>query len=147
MKTLRTCSVYFRSEGAYVFGFRNTRYGWIKNVPGMKLPAGPSAEMVGLALVSVLEGQTEEIVDVDLQAAGKEYADHLKCLGFKSVHAFERAARLVGVEVRAGEVKVVPYEPANRGGFVPITSPKRVCALDAAALGSSVISALDDCGI
>lgn len=143
MKPVRTCSIFFRPDGTYIFGSRNTAYGLITNVPGTKLPAGVGAEVLGNTLVGLLRALSQEFVDVDLAAAGREYEEHLKSLGFKSNRAFARGARLIGVELKEKGVEVLPYEPVAGGGFVPVTSDAKICEFNPQTLGEAVLSTLE----
>src|SRR4051812_30123140 len=126
MKTLRTCTVYFRPEGIYIFGLTNSPNGLISNVPSIKLPVDCPAPSLGTVLLEVLGQLKDEIVQVDLKLAGEKYRAHLKEMGFKSMNAFEKRAKVLSVGLTpSGMAEVLPYEPAERGGFLPLTKQAR----------------------
>src|SRR5438477_71121 len=102
----RTCHVFRRPEGFFIFGVINTAYGGITVPPASKLPLVATASTLGEEVSQVLNRLPNHPTEVNLATAREPFLAALKENGFKNVAAFEKKAYLVAVHYDGGFYEV-----------------------------------------
>lgn len=117
-KTFRSCSVYLRPDAYYVFAYMHTDYGEVACVPAVKVAVTAPGAAVAQAVLGELRERAGQPPDIDLRAAIASFRQHLKELGFRTVAAFEKCARVASVEFDGECYRIISHIKDDRGANV-----------------------------
>jgi hypothetical protein len=143
-KIFKSCSLYRKPKGFYIFGYLRTPYGGVGRPPAINLPLTANPAEIGNAILPIINGLSGEVTDVDLASASSTFRAHLKDLGFKTVATFEKNASVVGLEFDDDFYSIVFTQKDEHGTNVHVGSKKLPANATAEAIGNAVLAALKD---
>ena len=145
MKTFfKSCSIYRKSKGFYLFGYLRTPYGGIGRPPLTNLPLTADAADIGNVVLQIFGELSGEITDVDLASVSATFRQHLKDVGFKNVGALEKNASVVGLEFDGNCYSVIATRKDEHGANVDTSSKNLPRTSTAEEIGNAVLATLDD---
>ncbi len=140
----KSCSVYRKPRGFYIFTYMRTPYGGVGRPPVTKLPSTTLACELGTIVLQLLHDSSGEVTDVDLGKAMAQFRDHLKELGFRNVAAFEKGARETSVEHDGEFYEIVSTRKDKHDMNVSTGSKKLATTMTPQELGNAILDALGD---
>lgn len=142
----KSCSVYRKPAGFYVFTYLRTPYGGVGRAPVTKLPSTTLASELGRIVLQHLNDTSGERIDVELGEAVAQFREHLKDLGFRNVSAFEKGARATSVQYDGEFYEIVSTRKDKHDMNVAAASKKFAPATTAEQLGNAILDALGERG-
>jgi hypothetical protein len=113
---------------------------WIASPPFVKVAVSDPWEAKGQAVLSVLTASAGPVPHPKQEEWGNVFAPMLDLAEATSLSAFERDATCCGLEIDAGELRLIPNR--RRKGYIEI--PDRAIKLDLASPNAAIGAALDD---
>ena len=133
----RSCSVYFRQEGCFIFAGGIMRESWLGVVLPMtaRLPAQPSPAELGDAILGALGAFRNDLPE------GFKPTEAPRSAGFRSWSALEKGARQLTVEDDGTRITLNVWLPHAGGGSVAGPGPNPSTeARDAESIGKLVLT-------
>lgn len=137
----KSCSIYRKPQGFYLFAYMRTDYGGVSRPPVTKLSSSATASELGDAVLRILSELSGQITDVNLGEAMAAFRAYLKESGFKNVAAFEKKACVTSVEFDGEFYKVVSNQKNEHDINVATGSKKLPPAANAEELGNAILAA------
>ncbi|HKQ37180.1 MAG TPA: hypothetical protein VJ063_03815 [Verrucomicrobiae bacterium] len=145
IKFLKTCSVYRRPEGYYVFGYMRTDYGSVGQPPVTKTPLTTTPLEIGDVALGTLANVSGEVVkEVNLGQLVAAFRAQLKNVGFRNVAAFEREASVASVEWDGACYKVVSYRKDQQDINMATGSYQFAPTVGREELGKAILASLEN---